>query len=149
MLELKWAVGCKPRPSILRRTRSFFDASPRTFGFAEMARRIFKKPGKSEMKQSVVVAALALAACSQFPAQHTLPAVSATQVADNSACLEYEPVPVTLTGTITRHLEYGPPGFGDDTRHDQKLRYWYLDVDKPICVNGKDEDSPDMEAETN
>jgi len=75
---------------------------------------------------------------------------SASQAAEGAdpSCLEYEPAVVTLSGTITRHLEYGPPGYGEDPAHDDKGFYWFLDLDKPICVNGKDEDSPDDEGET-
>ncbi len=69
--------------------------------------------------------------------------------AAESACLEYEPAIVSMTGKVTTHLEYGSPGFGEDPAHDTKENYWYLDLDKPICTNGKDEDSPDMEGEVN
>jgi hypothetical protein len=55
---------------------------------------------------------------------------------------------VTLTGTITRHMEYGPPCYGDDPAHDEKVVYWYLDLDDPICVNGKTDDSPEAEGES-
>ena len=68
-------------------------------------------------------------------------------MAADGACLEYEPAVVTLTGTITRHMEYGPPGYGEDPAHDAKEVYWYLELNNPICVNGKDEDSPDMQGE--
>ena len=54
---------------------------------------------------------------------------------------------VTLTGTITRHMEYGPPSYGEDPVHDAKEVYWYLELDHPICANGKDEGSPDMQGE--
>lgn len=66
--------------------------------------------------------------------------------ADNS-CLPYGPAVVTLSGKITSHLEYGAPGYGEDPAHDAKDIYWYLDLAKPICVNGKDEDSPEMSSE--
>ena len=67
--------------------------------------------------------------------------------AADQSCLEYEPKVVTLSGTITRHLEYGPPNYGEDPAHDDKEIYWYLDLDKSICVSGKNEDSPEMEGE--
>ncbi len=72
--------------------------------------------------------------------------LSATPAGARS-CLEYEPVIVTLSGTITRHMEYGSPNFGEDPAHDEQEIYWYLDLDEPICLNGKNEDSPDMESE--
>jgi|SRR6185312_5878289 len=68
--------------------------------------------------------------------------------ADNS-CLEYEPSLVTLVGRISSHLEYGPPGYGEDPAHDEHEVYWYLDLDKPICTLGKNEVSPEMEGEQN
>ena len=55
---------------------------------------------------------------------------------------------VTLTGTITQHTDFGPPNFGEDPAHDEKQRYWRPDLDNPICVNGKNEDSPDMDGES-
>jgi len=67
--------------------------------------------------------------------------------ASDKVCLEYEPVVVILSGKITRHMEYGAPGYGEDPTHDEKEVYWYLDLDRPLCVNGKDEVSPDMESE--
>lgn len=67
--------------------------------------------------------------------------------AKEPSCLQYEPSIVTLSGTISRHMHYGPPNYGEDPVHDEKGFYWYLDLDKPICVSGKREDSPDMEGE--
>ena len=63
----------------------------------------------------------------------------------NASCLEFGPAIVTLSGKITRHMEYGAPGYGEDPAHDEKETYWYLDLDQPICVNGKGDDSPEME----
>ena len=63
------------------------------------------------------------------------------------SCLAYEPAIVTLKGSISRHMHYGPPNYGEDPDHDEKGFYWYLDLDKPICVKGKNEDSPNMESE--
>jgi len=73
---------------------------------------------------------------------------SEISIAANSTCLDYEPATDTLTGTITRHMEYGPPNYGEDPTHDAKELYWYLELDDPIRVNGREE-SPDMEAEEN
>jgi hypothetical protein len=69
--------------------------------------------------------------------------------AADSKCLEYGPAIVTLTGTIIRHMEYGPPNYGEDPAHDAKELYWYLQLDDPICVNGKKEYSQEMEEEKN
>jgi hypothetical protein len=67
--------------------------------------------------------------------------------AAKSRCLEYEPKTVTLTGTITAHMNYGPPNYGEDPAHDMKEHYWRLDLDKPICVNGSGRDDPEMQGE--
>jgi hypothetical protein len=55
--------------------------------------------------------------------------------ATRSDCVDYEPKSVTLTGTITRHMAYGPPNYGEDPAHDEKGIYWRLDLDRPVCVN--------------
>lgn len=75
--------------------------------------------------------------------------LSGASQAAGHACFAYEPAIVTLQGTITRHMEYGPPNFGEDPTRDAKEIYWFLNLDQPICVQGKKEDSPDMEGETN
>jgi hypothetical protein len=69
--------------------------------------------------------------------------------AARSDCVDYEPKTVTLTGTITAHMDYGPPNFGEDPAHDAKEHYWRLDLDKPICVNGSERDDPEMQGERN
>jgi hypothetical protein len=89
------------------------------------------------MLRSSIVAATLWAALWNSPTQAREP-----------SCLEYEPAVVTLSGTISRHMHYGPPNYGEDPEHDEKGFYWYLDLDRPICVNGKNEDSPDMEGES-
>ena len=86
------------------------------------------------LRSSIAIAVLWTALCNS-PAQARTP-----------ACLEYEPANVTLSGTISRHMHYEGPNYGADPAHDEKAYYWYLDLDKPICVNGKDEDSPEMES---
>lgn len=91
------------------------------------------------MRSPVALAALICAV--------TLSSASQAAEAADPSCVEYEPAVVTLSGTITRHLEYGPPNYGEDPAHDDKGFYWFLDLDQPICVNGKDEDSPDDEGE--
>src|SRR5215510_4752610 len=45
---------------------------------------------------------------------------------------------------MTRHMEYGPPGYGEDPDHDAKELFWYLELDVPVCVNGRKENSPEM-----
>jgi hypothetical protein len=74
---------------------------------------------------------------------------SRASLAADGRCLEYVPAVVTLAGTITRHMGYGPPGFGEDPANDAKEHYWRLDLDKPICINGSGKDDPNMQGERN
>jgi hypothetical protein len=74
--------------------------------------------------------------------------VRASNAAD-SKCLEYGPAIVALTGTIVRHMEYGPPNYGEDPAHDAKELGWYLQLHDPICVNGKKDTSEETEEENN
>jgi hypothetical protein len=50
-------------------------------------------------------------------------------------------------------MAYGPPNYGEDPAHDAKEIYWYLELDDPICVNGKKqhskEHSEEMQGENN
>ncbi|HUC62506.1 MAG TPA: DUF4431 domain-containing protein [Alphaproteobacteria bacterium] len=66
-----------------------------------------------------------------------------------AACVDYEPKTVTLTGTISAHVGYGPPNYGEDPLHDEKGTYWWLDLDHPICVNGNEAYDPYMVPERN
>ena len=66
---------------------------------------------------------------------------SAATQAEDESCLSYSPSVVTLTGKITTHMEYGAPNYGQDPAHDEKLWYWYLDLDKPICMRAGNDDS--------
>jgi hypothetical protein len=91
---------------------------------------------RSPVALAALICAVALSSASQ-----------AVKGADPS-CLEYGPAVVTLSGTITRHFYYGPPNYGEDPATDAKEIHWFLNLDEPICVNGKDEDSPEMEGET-
>lgn len=74
-------------------------------------------------------------------------AVSWAGQAQAGPCLGYEPQSVTLTGVITRHMNYGPPNYGEDPAHDEKETYWRLDLAKPICVKGDSAD-PSKDANT-
>lgn len=51
-----------------------------------------------------------------------------------SACLK-EGDNITLTGVLKKELVYGPPNWGEDPEHDEKLYYWFIYPDKPLeCV---------------
>lgn len=62
---------------------------------------------------------------------------SSNAFARSASCLDYEPTVVKLTGVITRHMDYGPPNYGEDPAHDTHEVYWRLDLPKPICVNDR------------
>src|SRR5262245_45923063 len=98
-----------------------------------------KKRTRPNVRSFSIVAAMAIIGAAHSEISFTA----------DSSCFEYGPTIVTLTGTITRRTEYGPPGYGEDPAHDAQERYWYLELDVPICVNGKGEteNSPEMEGE--
>ncbi|WP_418803171.1 DUF4431 domain-containing protein [Pantoea graminicola] len=51
-----------------------------------------------------------------------------------SACLK-EGDKIVLTGVIKEELFYGPPNWGEDREHDEKLLYWILHLNSPLkCV---------------
>lgn len=58
-------------------------------------------------------------------------------------CLKYEPEVVTLRGTIERHTYPGPPEYASIKDGDEKVTYWYLRLDRPLCtLAGGDDSSP-------
>lgn len=59
-------------------------------------------------------------------------------------CLPYEPDTVRISGTLTRRMFYGPPGFGEDPKHDQKEVGFYLEPAAPLCtVASQDNEAKD------
>ena len=64
-------------------------------------------------------------------------------------CLKYEPEVVTLRGTIERHTYPGPPEYASVEAGDEKVTYWYLRLDRPLCtVAGGDDDTPAESGQT-
>ncbi|SCZ22652.1 DUF4431 domain-containing protein [Enterobacter hormaechei] len=52
----------------------------------------------------------------------------------NATCLK-EGDKVVLSGVMKEELFYGPPGWGEDKKHDEKLLYWILYLNSPLkCV---------------
>ncbi|HCL6099976.1 TPA: DUF4431 domain-containing protein [Enterobacter cloacae] len=52
----------------------------------------------------------------------------------NAACLK-EGDKVVLSGVMKEELFYGPPNWGEDRQHDEKLLYWILHLNSPLkCV---------------
>jgi hypothetical protein len=52
-------------------------------------------------------------------------------------CLKYEPEKVTLAGVISERVDFGPPGYGEDPKHDSKEPHLYLKLDKTVCLSAK------------
>ncbi len=50
------------------------------------------------------------------------------------ACLRYEPDTTAVTGVLTRRMFYGPPGYGEDPKHDSKEPGFYLELSKGVCT---------------
>lgn len=48
----------------------------------------------------------------------------------------YEPAVVLLKGILLIKSAYGPPGYGEDPRTDEKVKYIVLKLDNPINVKG-------------
>jgi hypothetical protein len=56
-----------------------------------------------------------------------------------ASCFHYGPDTVRIAGTLSRHMYYGAPGYGEDPKHDEKERGFYLDLTTPLCtVQGAD-----------
>ncbi|MEB8476847.1 DUF4431 domain-containing protein [Cronobacter malonaticus] len=58
-----------------------------------------------------------------------------------SACLD-EGDKVITRGVLKKEIVYGPPGFGEDPKDDEKMDYWFLYPNKPLgCFNTVDDDT--------
>lgn len=56
----------------------------------------------------------------------------------SATCLK-EGEKVSLTGVVSEKLYYGPPGWGEDKSHDEKLHEWILHLKQPLtCVTDAD-----------
>jgi hypothetical protein len=51
-----------------------------------------------------------------------------------STCFRYQPDTVRIAGTLTRHMYYGAPDFGEHPETDEKEVGFYLDLATPICT---------------
>ena len=49
-------------------------------------------------------------------------------------CLKFAPAKVTLTGVIRTRVDFGPPNYGEDLKHDSKEEHLYLHLDKSVCI---------------
>jgi hypothetical protein len=77
------------------------------------------------MSRSIAAALLGLmAACA--PSHRGVP----------SACLQYEPATVILSGRLMTVQEYGPPNFGETPDKDERISVPLLALTRPIDVCG-------------
>ncbi|MFJ3485601.1 DUF4431 domain-containing protein [Pseudomonas sp. NPDC090202] len=53
-----------------------------------------------------------------------------------SECNQYEPADATLSGTLTRQVFPGPPGFEDVVSGDEPQVGFYLSLAEPLCMQG-------------
>jgi hypothetical protein len=53
--------------------------------------------------------------------------------AEDQTVLKPEGKPVVLNGRISLVHGYGPPGWGEDPKHDAKIVYWVIDL--PTAIN--------------
>lgn len=60
-----------------------------------------------------------------------------------SQCLSYEPVVVTLSGTLVRKTFPGPPNYESVKKGDTPETNWFLDLSESVCVN-ESKTEPDL-----
>ena len=58
--------------------------------------------------------------------------------AGHSQCLKCQPTEVTLKGAVYSKDFPGPPNYESIRTGDERMRYWILRLEKPICVEGDD-----------
>jgi uncharacterized protein DUF4431 len=92
------------------------------------------------MKRILIIATLALAACTGSPAATTDSEEAKT---GNALEYQYEPAVSTLHGTLTSKVYFGPPGYGEDTLADEKERTYVLVLDKGIAIQQPKKDLSD------
>jgi hypothetical protein len=71
-----------------------------------------------------------------------------SSIASAEQCLQYEPETVTIQGSVFLKPAYGPPGFGEDPRHDAREDYLALTLDTPMCVTASSKPQTEDVAES-
>lgn len=62
-------------------------------------------------------------------------------VAQAATCNQYEPADASLSGTLTRQVFPGPPGFEDVVTGDEPQVGFYLSLSEPLCMSGNENES--------
>ncbi len=63
-------------------------------------------------------------------------------------CNQYEPADASLSGTLTRQVFPGPPGFADVVTGDEPQVGFYLSMSEPLCMKGNGSEA-DIDVEDN
>jgi hypothetical protein len=74
--------------------------------------------------------------------------LSPFSVAQAATCNQYEPADATLSGTLTRQVFPGAPGFEDVVTGDEPQVGFYLSLAEPLCMKGN-ENEADIDVEDN
>jgi hypothetical protein len=57
----------------------------------------------------------------------------------SGACLRYDVMGASLSGTLFTRIYFGPPGYGERPEADARERPYLLLLDAPICVSSDDQ----------
>ncbi|MBI5179621.1 MAG: DUF4431 domain-containing protein [Nitrospinae bacterium] len=69
-------------------------------------------------------------------------------LAKEQKCLRYAPEVVTLTGTMSEETFPGPPHYESLDDGDEPIEYWFLYLDRPVCVYSNEKEYPSEYAES-
>lgn len=94
----------------------------------------------AQMKKILIIASLALVACSTNPQAE---GETTEAKKENAAEYQYEPVVSTIHGTLSSKVYWGPPGYGEDTTADEKENVYLLILDKGINIQAPKKDLSD------
>jgi Domain of unknown function (DUF4431) len=70
-----------------------------------------------------------------------------SSIASAEQCLQYEPVTVAIQGSVSLIPAYGPPGFGENPRHDAHEDYLALTLNTSMCVTASSKPQTENVAE--
>ena len=101
--------------------------------------RVMRIVGQTEMARRKILQRMAT----------VVVAISVSSLPVVSKCVEYDPAKVSLQGNLVRQTFAGPPNYESIASGDRPETYWFLELEIPICVIGKNEQSPDSETEDN